>query len=70
MWCFMSKEFNVELVWLQSGLLPIDMAPQTEYKRLGLSNEAHVGLKTGLLLMVYKEVQLVYGTTSKCSFDL
>lgn len=51
---FMSKEFNVELVWLQSGLLPIDMAPQTEYKRLGLSNEAHVGLKTGLLLMVYK----------------
>lgn len=54
MWCFMSKEFNVELVWLQSGLLPIDMAPQTEYKRLALNNEAHVGLNTGLLLTVYK----------------
>lgn len=50
----MSKEFNVELVWLQSGLLPIDMAPQTEYKRLALNNEAHVGLNTGLLLTVYK----------------
>lgn len=50
----MSKEFKVELVWLQSGLLPIDMAAQTEYKRLGLNNEAHVGLKTGLFLMVYK----------------
>lgn len=54
MWCFMSKEFNVELVWLQSGLLPIDMSPQTEYKRLALNNEAHVGLNTGLLLTVYK----------------
>lgn len=54
MWCFMSKEFKVELVWLHSGLLPIDMPLETECKRLGLNNEAHVGLKTGLFLMVYK----------------